>query len=512
LNWFDKAIATVSPETALRRVRARVALGQIQRLAYDAASSGRRLDGWMRAGTSANAEVGGAIKTLRDSARDLVRNYPLARKGLWEYKTKIVGTGIRPQWKTGDKAIDAILDSVFEQVAPQINADGRPGYYGMQSLGIGCMAEAGEALLRRRFRVAGDGPEATLPNRKTVRIPLQIQLLEPDFLDHTKTHQTDTGYIIQGVEFNKIGKRVGYWLYGAHPGDVVNTNWFGRGSLNSAFVPASEIEHGYIPERIGQVRGVSWFASVITAMHDLDSYQDAERVRKKVEACLAAFVSQPDNDNGTLADAATNTQGQRIESFEPGMVVYTKPGSSVTTSEPKAAGGYSEYVRTEHHAIAAGMLLLYAVLTGDLSQTNYSSYRGGALSLKSLIELIQWEYAIPFMCDTPARWFLDACKIAGIVPEDTPYGVEWGPPAFELLDREAEADADNAEMRNGTMTLFQAIARKGYDPKKQIAEIAEINKLLDANGIVLDCDPRKVAKTGANQKSDGGGKNAGNSN
>ena len=34
----------------------------------------------------------------------------------------------------------------------------------------------------------------------------------------------------------------------------------------------------------------------------------------------------------------------------------------------------------------------------------------------------------------------------------------------------------------------------------QLEQIAEINRLLDERGIVLDCDPRKVTQSGAGQK------------
>ncbi len=44
MNWLDKAIAWVSPETGLRRVRARRA-GELIRLAYEGARTDRRTGG-----------------------------------------------------------------------------------------------------------------------------------------------------------------------------------------------------------------------------------------------------------------------------------------------------------------------------------------------------------------------------------------------------------------------------------------------------------------------------------
>jgi capsid protein len=43
--------------------------------------------------------------------------------------------------------------------------------------------------------------------------------------------------------------------------------------------------------RPGQIQGVPWFAPAIVKLRDLDESDDAELVRKKIEACFAAFVT-----------------------------------------------------------------------------------------------------------------------------------------------------------------------------------------------------------------------------
>ena len=59
--------------------------------------------------------------------------------------------------------------------------------------------------------------------------------------------------------------------------------------------------------------------------------------------------------------------------------------------------------------------------------------------------------------------------------------------------------ADLLAMRSGTMTLAQAIARQGNNPDAVLAEIAAMNAKIDALGLVLDSDPRRVTKTGVMQ-------------
>lgn len=54
-------------------------------------------------------------------------------------------------------------------------------------------------------------------------------------------------------------------------------------------------------------------------------------------------------------------------------------------------------------------------------------------------------------------------------------------------------------LRSGTMSLAQAIARQGHNPDAVLAEIAAMNANIDALGLILDSDPRRVTKTGVMQ-------------
>ena len=66
-------------------------------------------------------------------------------------------------------------------------------------------------------------------------MPLQLQVLEADQLDTAKTEELrDGGFVVQGIEFDRLGRRRGYWLYPTHPGA-------GRGALVSHRVPADRV-------------------------------------------------------------------------------------------------------------------------------------------------------------------------------------------------------------------------------------------------------------------------------
>ena len=278
-----------------------------------------------------------------------------------------------------------------------------------------------------------------------------------------------------------------------------------RGGILSQAVPASEVMHTYCILRPGQVRGVPWLAPVMLALRDLDDYRDAERMRKKTEACLAGIVTRAEGSGGLpLGAKSTDPKtGNTLERMYPGMIEYLKPGEDIKFNAPSAAGGYREYLMAELQGVGAGVDVPYELLSGDLSNVNYSSYRAGMLGFRNAIEAFRWLTLIPMYCRPAWRRFIDTLVLIGKLPEAN-YGVQWTAPKFESVDPLKDAMAELKKIRTGTLTLTEAIAQNGYDPEKQLLEIQRVNALLDEYEIILDCDPRNVNDKGVEQPTSGG--------
>ncbi|MBF0175184.1 MAG: phage portal protein, partial [Magnetococcales bacterium] len=275
MNMLDRIVVAISPERGLRRVRARGAIDVLRR-EYDGAKTGRRTDGWITPGHDANAEIAIASTRLRNRARDLVRNNPFAAKAVITYASSMVGSGIRPRPKAESKVLDAQITSLWEDFSNQCDADGRTNFYGIQTLMVRSMVESGECLLQMTNRPSSFG----------LAVPLQLRVLEADHLDVTRDQNLPGGgFIQQGIEFDSYGTRVAYWLYPQHPGSSNIT-----AKTVSIRVPASDVVHLFDRMRPGQNRGVTWFAPALLRMRDLDDYDEAELVRKKIEACFVGFV------------------------------------------------------------------------------------------------------------------------------------------------------------------------------------------------------------------------------
>jgi len=182
------------------------------------------------------------------------------------------------------------------------------------------------------------------------------------------------------------------------------------------------------------------------------------------------------------------------------MIEYLKPGEEITFASPSTSAGYRDYVAAKQAQIATGLNLTYEQLTGDLSRVNYSSYRAGLLSFRNGIEGFRWLTFIPMFCTPVWERFVTVAYAAGAIPRPSPIRAEWTPPGFGSVDPYKDSIAVLNQIRTGTLTLRQAIAMQGYDPDAQLEQIAEINRMLDTKGIVLDGDPRRVTQTGTQQK------------
>lgn len=487
-TWLDRAIAWMAPGWGRARARARM-----QARHFEAASTGRRTDGWHRLGTDANAAAMGAtLLYLRAQARDLVRNNPWARRALRRIVTNTVGWGIRP------KATGRTPKLIMERwrawaETTQCDAAGRLNFYGLQKLAMRTIVESGEVLIRRRWRLPEDG----------LAVPMQLQVLEPDFIDTGRNGLLGDagGPIIQGVEFDMLGRRAAYWLFDKHPGSIGYNVMSGSGlSPISRRIPADGVLHVFDQERPGQVRGPSWFASVDVRLHDFDRFEDATLMKQQIAACMAAFVTDYEGNAGALGLGGTDTASQQAtDTFEPGMIVPLPPGKQITVANPPQANDHQTFSAAMLRGVAAGIGVTYEDLTGDYSQVNYSSARMGRLAAQSDIHDWRWHMLIPQMCQPAWQWMLDAMLMAGDEIDAAP--AEWTPPPAQLLNPDVEVPAYQKAVRLGLMTWPEMIREQGHDPDAQLDEIEEFNADLDKRGIVLDCDPRLTNSSGQKQAS-----------
>jgi lambda family phage portal protein len=477
LSGFDRFTSSFAPRWTLNRLRARAAMDTFARH-YEAAQPGRRTAGWTRTAGDADILIRAALFELRMHARDLIRNNSWARRGQRTIANNTAGTGIVPKAIGVDDSTAREALALWQTWAgsTECESEGRHTFYGIQHLAMKTIVESGEVLIRRRYRKAKDA----------LTIPLQLQVLEPDFLDHSKNFQTSDagGPIIAGVEFDLIGRRAAYWLFEQHPGS-------GRNAEASKRIPADQILHVFYTERPGQTRGISWLATAILNLKDLDGYDDAELMKQKIAACFAAFVTDVDGAMAPVGEK--DPDDELVETFEPGMIQKLPAGKDIKFGNPPAVTS-DTFANRNLRKVAAGLGVTYEDLTGDYSQVNFSSARMARLAHWANVHDWQWNMLIPLLCMGVWDWAMEAAVIAGELKEAP--GSDWVAPPMPMIEPDKEGLAYQRLVRTGVMTYSQMVREQGGDPDTHWEEYAADQKKLDALKIKLDSDVRAVSAAG----------------
>ncbi len=473
LNLIDKAVSFFSPRSGFKRQHYR----QLEQRLYEAASAGRRNDGWFSSGTDANAEAGFGMQILANRARDLVRNEPYAEAAVEGLSSNVIGTGIMSRPLIGDKE-DSVRLKAWKKWAESTKCDstGQLNLAGLQELAFSTIVVSGSVLVRR-VRV--------IPTKEDP-IPLKLMLLEPDYLVRDKQGTN----IVQGIEFDKNGKPAAYYLYDRHPGDSRIS-----GGTSSTRVPASEILHVFRAKRAGQVIGVSWFAPVMQTLKDLGDVMDATIYKQKVAAAFAAFV----HDIEAVSEGQSTTNPPISSHLEPGIIEILPPGKDITFANPPSTSDFDPFTKTVLRSVAKGLGMTYEELTGDLSNTSFSSARMGWIAFHRHIEKWRWLMFMPKFQQPVCDWFDEAAAIAGVVDESQDTTWIHTPPKREMIDPVSETRSSIDAVRGGIKTLRQVHEELGEDSNQILADIEATNKVLDEKHIILDSDPRRIMKAGSLQ-------------
>lgn len=468
-NVLDRLIGVFNPDKALRLIRSR----ELLKRAYEGAST---RDGWRpkRSGASPNTDHAADATTLRARSRSLDQNVPYMSQALRSLVAAVVGTGIVPNW-IGPEAEK--FNAAWAEMVPYMDADGRLDVYGIQSAAYEAMERDGEVIVRIRPRRLTDG----------LRVPIQFQLLEIDWLDSAKSQANGPNTIVNGIEYDVLGRVAGYWLFDQHPGEIAS---FKPRKASSSFVPVDKIIHLFTPHRPGQGRGFPRASPVIALVRDLMLYADAELQRKNLETRMSVLASgdvselanaPPDISNSQAVENAKQTGD--LGQLSSGGIIQVPTGMNMTVVQPTAAPGYVEYMKFNLHIVAAGYGVTYEMMTGDGSDTNYSSARGLTLNFRREAEVTQWNLLIPKLCDRMCREFANACELAGIVKKAS-YTVDHATPKWDYVNPAQDVKADLDEIAGGLSSISEKLRRRGYKPAQVFKEIAEDFNTLKASGVL----------------------------
>ena len=464
--WLDQLLSVVAPKYAYQRAIYRQAVR-----AFEAASPG---DPWRprRAGASADTDIAADEHTLRVKARWLRDNVSFIGRGLAQRADYAIGTGVVRKW--GGPHAKKLAEAWAEH-SENKNCDpqGLLCMGAIERLAMLTMDTDGTALIRLRTRRSEDG----------LRVPLQYQVLEVDWIDTNRTSPShENNRVINGIEYSPIGQRVGYWLFDEHPGSIMR-GWQAP-SFASRFVPAEAIIPLFDVSRPGMGRGITRLKSVIMQTRDLHNYRQAEMLRKDTESRLGIIASGDLNQMSSAPPSAGGTQPFGFLGDIPaGGIFQAPPGLNITSVQPTAMPGYVDTLKMEIKLISAAGGWTYEGCTGDMTEANFSSARIRRLDFRAEIEALQWLTIDPMLCKRIDDAFVQHCKLAGIIPPTAVWSCTHTYPRWPHVDPTKDVAAEIMEIGAGLGTISGGNRARGNDPDLVAQEWADDMLRLGPKGL-----------------------------
>lgn len=492
MNALDRVVAWMSPMAGLKRRSARNLLAS-----YEGAEPSR-LRKFRKDGKSPDQLVGLSAAALRAQARHLERNHDIARGILRTLVNSAIGPsgiGVEPQPRRRNGEIHAEYARDLREAwsrwcrAPEVT--GRHHWARVQRMMAKTWFRDGEVFAQQLV-----GPVPFLTHGTSV--PFSLELMEPDLvpLDY------DADRIRQGIERNAWGRPVAYHVYRENP---LETRTLLR-AKDLKRIPAVNMLHVAALDRIGQLRGVSEFASVLTRLEDIKDYEESERVAAKIAARLTAYVkkgspelfdattTQLDEEGKPLPREFAMSAGMIIDGLavgeEIGMLDSKRPNPNLVT-----------FRQGQLRAIAAGAGASYSSISRDYNGT-FSAQR------QELVE--QWvNYAVLTddfvgqLCQPVWEQFVWTADTSGVVPRPRDVAPEFADDALYVaqsmpwIDPLKEVKGWEALVRAGFAAEVEAIRRRGGNPRDVLEQQAAFRKDAKERALVFTSDAANDAKSSA---------------
>lgn len=396
-NFLDRAVAAVSPVRGLKRAVARRAL-EVTNSGYGnygANTTKKSLIGWLFRGGSAKEDIEDNIDTLRQRSRDSYMGIPTASAALKTLCTNVVAGGLIPSPQIDGEVLgltreqaEELQGKILREFAlwadtTECDADGLGNFYKLQQLAYMGFLMNGDSFVLLPFRERPGSQYAT-----KVQIIEADRICSPDGYDRLAP-DTVRGYrvhsIVQGVETDKEGMVVAYWICSRHPQSSL--------ALQSGAMDWTRVEthgtagrhnilHVMTRERAGQLRGVPILAPVLETLKQLGRYTQAEIDAAAISAYFTIFVKPASVQNGMPIGQYIPPEAQ-VDSADPGSIemgqgsiLSLNPGDDVAFADPTHPNtAYNAFFDAMVKEIGAAMEIPAEVLQKQFTQ-NFSSARG----------------------------------------------------------------------------------------------------------------------------------------
>lgn len=480
---------------------------------YDGAGGhGTYFAEWPAALRSPDRDILPARNAVTARVRERIRNDPVAASARSRRVNSVVGRGWQVKFRPNARALGISLEEarqLGEDLTTEFklyayshdfcsDAERRLTFGQQLRLAVSHLCGAdGEALALSEW--AGDEP---------TRYRTRLRLVDPDRLSNPNG-RPDRDDLRGGVGFNAAGVPWTYWIRERHPTDYAGPgqfNWTGFERWTPWGRP--QVFHVFEPQRAGQTRGISRFASALKPSRALGRFADATVEAATLNALIVAFMKS----NSGPQHAGENFESDAIKEIEEfrqqhyrdnpvslanGARIPVLPyGDEIQMqTAAKDIGGFDTVFRALLRLIAASLGMTYEELTMDFSQVNYSSARAAMIyawaDVVAIMGLVEDQLVRPF-CVAWAEEAFDAGYVrrpAG-APDfydavDAYVQIHCIGPGRGYIDPTKEIDAAAARVEARQSTLEDECDAQGRDWEEVLEQQAREQAKADELGVEL---------------------------
>lgn len=470
----------------------RIAVEAVRHFA-DAAGHGRLTESWASTPTTVDAYIYQHWNTLVARSRDQTEKSDHARKFLQLCRDNIAGpTGFTLQAHVKDPGgrADTLASDAIEAAWREF---GKKGAFEITR----AMSRADvERLLVTT--VATDG-EVLIVKRRGAGLPhgMAVQLVDPVTLDPTHFETLSNGNKIKhGIEFNGDEQPVAYWFRDWDERQVGYVLGTGR---KYQVIPADDVIHIFLPERIGQKRGLPWMRTALLRIRNLAGFEDAAIVNARIGAAKMGFFRDPEADPDDIEDIPMDAEPGTFENIGNREFQQWSPQFPEQSIEA--------FIRSCLRSVASGLGVSYNNLASDLTSVNFSSIRQGALDEREVWKGLQ-QFFVSSWCEPLYAAWIEMALLTEKIRVPSRAGGTVALPITRLeklrqvsftgrrwswIDPKAEVDANAVAIGQKLKSRGEVIREMGGDPDDVWSEIEREQAELASKGIVPDLMPGSPA-------------------
>lgn len=508
-TFFDRCIAAISPNRALRREMARQKL-EILNTGYShhgASRTKKSMLGWLYHSGSADDDITVNAVDLRQKCRDLYMGNPIAAGAHKTERTNVVGSGLQlnPQ-------IDASFLGLTDEQADEwerntrrefalwagnkdCSADRMCDFYQLQQVALLSASTSGDLF-------------TLLPtiSRKGRTYDLRVQLVEADRVCNPP-QIPELPPIMAGVETGEYGEPIAYHIAKYHPLSLLNTR-ANEWTRVLAFGPKTgrrNVLHLIDIERPGQRRGVPSLAPVIEALKQLGRYTEAELMAAVVSGLFTAAITSETDDAGEIGEdelpgivtgTSVDDDPRQDIKLGNGTVIQLAPGEkmeSVNPGRPNAT--FDPFVLSILRQIGAALEIPMELLIKHFT-ASYSASRAALLEAWKFFRRRRAWLSSDFCQPIYEEWLCEAVARGRIVAPGFLVNdairaaycqTEWNGPSPGQIDPLKEVNAAVVRVKNCFSTQAKETAElTGGDFDSNLRQRVREVKMMKEGGLTVE--------------------------